>query len=70
MKYLIERKSYYNIGDKILIEYWYNDIITVVSIVSKEGRSYQVTHNITESKLFNAPDEKIKSSDIIDHYRK
>ena len=68
MKYLIERKSYYNIGDKILIEYWYNDMITVVAIVSKEGRSYKVTHNISQSKIKNAPDETIKSSDILDRY--
>ena len=69
MKYLIERKNYYNIGDIVLIEYWYNSIICPVLIKEKNGGYYKVTHNIEQSKIFNAPDEKIKSSDIIDHYR-
>ena len=36
---------------------------------SKNKRTFKVTHNIPESKIFNAPDEMIKSSDIIDTYR-
>ncbi len=69
MNFLIEFKSYYNIGDVILIEYFFDDIITPVKILEKNKRSYKVTHNIPESKIFNAPDEIIKSSDIIDIYR-
>ena len=68
MKFLLEFKNYYNVGDVILIEYWYNDMITAVKIIEKNKRSYKITHNIPESKIYNAPDEIIKSSDIIDYY--
>lgn len=70
MKFLLEYKSFYNVGDVVLIEYWYNDMITKVKIVERVSKiSYKVTHNIEGSKIFNAPDEIIKSSDIIDHAR-
>ncbi len=70
MKFLLEYKSFYKEGDVILIEYWYNDMITPVKIVEKLSKvSYKVTHNVPNSKIFNAPDEVIKSSDIIDHAR-
>jgi hypothetical protein len=69
MNFLVEFKSYYKKGDKVLIEYWYNDMITCVMIIDKIGNRYKVTHNIEESKIFNAPDELIKSSDIIDYYK-
>lgn len=67
MKFIVEFKSFYNEGDIVLIEYWYNDMITPVKIVEKISRvSYKVSHNIPQSKIFNAPDEIIKSNDIID----
>jgi hypothetical protein len=67
MKFLLEFKSFYNVDDIVLIEYWYGDIITPVKIVEKLSRvSYKVSHNVPNSKIFNAPDEIIKSSDIID----
>jgi len=67
MKFLLEFKSFYNVDDIVLIEYWYGDIITPVKIVEKLSRvSYKVSHNVSNSKIFNAPDEIIKSSDIID----
>jgi hypothetical protein len=67
MKFLLEFKSFYNVDDIVLIEYWYNDIVTPVKIVEKLSRvSYKVSHNVPNSKIFNAPDEIIKSSDIID----
>jgi len=67
MKFLLEYKSFYNEGDIILIEYWYNDIITPVKILEKVSKqSYRVTHNIPNSKIKNAPDEVIKTKDIID----
>jgi len=69
MKFLLEFKSYYKEGDIVLIEYWYNDMVTPVKIIEKNKRSYKITHNIPESKIFNAPDEIIKSSDIIDNYK-
>jgi hypothetical protein len=69
MNFLLEFKNYYKEGDIVLIEYWYNSIIVPCKIIKKQGRKYKVTHNIPESKIFNAPDEIIKSSDIIDHYR-
>jgi len=69
MKFLLEFKSYYKEGDIVLIEYWHNDMITPVKVIQKNKRTFKVTHNIPESKIFNAPDEIIKSSDIIDIYR-
>jgi hypothetical protein len=70
MKYIFEYKSYYNVDDLILIEYWYNDMICVCKIVERIGRKYKISHNIDESIIKNAPDEIISASDIIDHYRK
>ena len=70
MKFLLEFKSFYNVGDVVLIEYWYNDMVTPVKIVEKVSKvSYKVSHNVPNSKIFNAPDEVIKSSDIIDFSR-
>lgn len=70
MKHLYEYKSYFKEGDIVLIEYWYNDMITPVKILEKvSSRKIKVSHNITESKIFNAPDEIIKTSDIIDNAR-
>jgi len=69
LTYINEYNKYYNAGDVVLIEYWYNDMITPVRILEKIGRSYMVSHNCDASKIQNAPDETIKSSDIIDHYR-
>jgi hypothetical protein len=70
MKYLLERKNYYNVDDIVLIEYWYNGMITPVKILEITGRKFKVTHNITESSIFNAPDEMITSSDILDIFKK
>lgn len=69
MKYILEFKSFYKEGDVILIEYWYNDMETPVKILEKRGKSYLVTHNITESKIKNAPDEIISKKDIIAPWR-
>ena len=67
MKHLFEYKSFYKEGDIVLIEYWYNDMITPVKIIEKvTSRKFKVSHNIEQSKIFNAPDEIIKTSDIID----
>lgn len=70
MKFLLEFNSFYNEGDIVLIEYWYNDMITPVKIVEKVSKmSYKVSHNVPNSKIQNAPDEIIKKSDIIDNAR-
>ena len=70
MNYLFEFKSFYREGDIILIEYWYNDMVTPVKILEKLSKvSYKVSHNVPNSKIPNAPDEIIKSSDIIDFSR-
>lgn len=69
MNFILEFKNFYKEGDKILIEYWYNDMLTPVLIKEKKGRKYLITHNIPESKIKNAPEELITQSDIIDHYR-
>jgi hypothetical protein len=70
MKFLLEFKSFLKEGDTVLIEYWYNDMVTPVKILEKLSKvSYKVSHNVPNSKIFNAPDEIIKSTDIIDFSR-
>jgi hypothetical protein len=70
MKFLLEFKSFYKEGDIVLVEYWYNDMVTPVKILEKLSKvSYKVSHNVPNSKIFNAPDEIIKSTDIIDFSR-
>ncbi len=69
MEYLIEYKSHYNDGDKVLVEYWYDDRITVCKILEKKGRKYLISHNTEESEIKNAPDELVSAKDIIDHYK-
>lgn len=69
MKYICEFASHYNIGDIVLIEYWYNDMIVPVKIMDKIGRKYKISHNIEQSKIKNAPDELVSSNDIIDKYK-
>lgn len=67
MKFLLEFKSFYKENDLVLIEYWYNDMITEVKIIEQLSRSsYLVSHNTDKSKIKNAPDEIIKSTNIID----
>lgn len=67
MEFLLEFKSFYQEGDIVLIEYWGNDMITPVKIIKKLSKTkYKVSHNINQSEIKNAPDEVIKSSDIID----
>lgn len=67
MQFIVEFKSFYKIGDIVLIEYWYNDMVTPVQIVEQtSSRSFKISHNIPNSKIQNAPDEIIKTSDIID----
>lgn len=60
----------FKVDDYVSIEYWYNDIITPVKIINKKGRTYDITHNIEESEIQNAPDEQIQKDKIVDHYRK
>ncbi len=70
MQFIVEFKSFYKVGDIVLIEYWYNDMITPVKIVEQTSpRTFKVSHNIEQSKIFNAPDEVIKTTDIIDSFR-
>lgn len=70
MRHLLEYKSYFSEGDVVLIEYWYNNMVTPVKIIEKVKRKYKVSHNCEDSKIKNAPDELVNGRDIIDHYRK
>ncbi len=84
MKFILEYKKWkptYEVGDVVLIEYWYLDDdcspylkkelpLTPVKIIEKLSKvKYKVTHNIENSKIKGAPDEIIKSVDIIDYHR-
>ena len=46
MKFILEYKNYFNVGDKVMIEYWYNNMVTPVQIIEKVGKKLKVTHNI------------------------
>ena len=69
MMYLKEYKSFYKTNDIVLIQYWYNDMITPVIILEKVGNKYLVSHNTTHSEIRNAPDELISLSDILDRHK-
>lgn len=69
LKYIFEKKEFYKVGDIVLIEWWYNSMVTPVKITETIGRKYKITHNIQESKIPNAPEETILPSDIIDHFK-
>ncbi len=71
MNLILEYSSFrFNVDDVVLIRYWYNDMITPVKIIEKKGKYVTVSHKIDESKIWNAPDERLKSTQIIDLYRK
>ncbi len=65
MIYITEFNSFYKSNDIVLIEYWYNHMITPVRIVERKGNKFIVSHNTHNSKIKNAPDEIISKSDII-----
>lgn len=69
MNFILEYKSFYNPNDVVLIEYWYNKMLTPVKILEKKGNRYIVSHNISQSKIRNSPNETIKSSQILSPYR-
>ena len=70
MKFIVEFKSFYKVGDIVLIEYWLDDMITPVKILEQMSpRTLKISHNIPQSKINNASDEIIKTSDIIDYVR-
>ena len=70
MKFIVEFKSFYKVGDIVLIEYWWDDMITQVKILEQMSpRTLKISHNIPQSKINNASDEIIKTSDIIDYVR-
>jgi hypothetical protein len=70
MRFILEYKKWFDVEDIVWIEYWYEDILTPCKVLEKSGNKYLITHNIEESKIKNAPDEWIKSTDVIDYYRK
>lgn len=70
MKFILEYKAFYKEGDIILVEYWYNDMITPVKIIEKVSKSrFKVSHDVEGSVIRNAPDETIKTSEILDKHK-
>lgn len=65
MIYITEFNSFYKPNDIVLIEYWYNHMITPVKIIERKGNKFLVSHNALNSKIKNAPNELISKSDII-----
>lgn len=70
MKYLLESKNFYKKDDKILIQYWYNGMLTPCLIKERIGNKFLISHNVEGSKIRNAPDEKISTKDIVSKYNK
>jgi hypothetical protein len=67
MQFIVEFNQFYKVGDIVLIEYWWSDMLTPVKIIEQiSPRTFKVSHNITQSKIFNAPDEIISTGDIVD----
>ena len=70
MKFILEYKAFYKEGDIVLTEYWYNDMITPVRIIEKVSKSrFKVSHDVEGSAIRNAPDEVIKTSEILDKHK-
>jgi hypothetical protein len=71
MEYLLEyTKFQYKPDDIVLIHYsLIGNMVTPVKILKRDGNGFLITHNIDESEIFNAPDEKIKSTEIIDYFK-
>ena len=69
MKFILEYKSFFKEGDIVLIKYWYNKMVTPVKIIENRRNGFLVSHNITESKIQNAPEELIEKTKIISIYR-
>lgn len=76
MDFILEYKNFYKVGDIVKIQYWYKIImpnglpfITPVKILEKKGNKFLISHNISQSKIQNAPDEMIKTSQIISQFR-
>ena len=65
MIYITEFNSFYKVNDIVLIEYWYNHMITQVKIIERKGNKFLISHNTPNSKIKNAPNELISKSDII-----
>jgi hypothetical protein len=71
MRFILEYKSFYQEGDIVVIEYWYNDMLVPVKIIEKISKSrFKVSYDVEGSDIRNAPDEVIKSSDILDKHKK
>ena len=70
MKFILEYKAFYKEGDIVIIEYWYNDMLTPVKIIEKVSKSrFKVSHDVEGSVIRNAPDETIKTSEILDKHK-
>lgn len=68
MEHILEYASFYKPGDLVLIEYWYNGMITPVKVLEGKRGRYLVSHDVEGSRIRNAPDELVRSSDIIDRF--
>lgn len=85
MKFILEYKSYkpvFKVGEVVLIRYWYLKDEDCPALLRKKlphtpvviredlgGGRFVVSHNTPTSNIKNAPDEKIRKSDILDHVR-
>jgi hypothetical protein len=70
MKFILEYKAFYKEGDVVIIEYWYNDMLVPVRIIEKVSKSrFKVSHDVEGSAIRNAPDEVIKTSEILDKHK-
>jgi len=68
MDHITEYSSFYKKGDIVVVEYWYNNMLTPVVIVERGRGRYRVSHNTEHSRIRNAPEEWLRSADIIDGY--
>ena len=69
MDFILEYKSFYNVDDIVVVEYWYNGMLTPVKITERRGSKVVISHNIKQSKIQNAPDELIALNKILDKFK-
>jgi hypothetical protein len=70
MKFILEYKEFYKEGDVVIIEYWYNDMLVPVKIIEKVSKSrFKISYDVEGSAIRNAPDEVIKTSEILDKHK-
>ena len=69
MDFILEYKSFYNVDDIVVVEYWYNGMLTPVKITERRVVKLSYHTILNNPKIQNAPDELIALNKILDKYK-